>query len=169
VYFDVNDFDESAPAPASWDLVRFLSSLRVGADSLSISETTAQMLCQILLKAYTTALALGKAYRVGRDTAQGLARGLLDRVRSRQRASFLDSRSVTKRRQRLLRVDGKRALLHIDQGDCLSCALSARFSALRLKARRTAKGRKQQFAGCRSCRWVPPSSPPSSSLTELGK
>ena len=31
-YFDVNDFDEPFLAPASWDLVRFLTSLWVGAD-----------------------------------------------------------------------------------------------------------------------------------------
>ena len=31
VYFDLNDFDESALAPASWDLVRFLTSLQIGA------------------------------------------------------------------------------------------------------------------------------------------
>src|SRR6185369_18016042 len=31
VYFDITDFDEAALAPASWDLVRFLTSLRLGA------------------------------------------------------------------------------------------------------------------------------------------
>ena len=36
VYFDVNDFDESALAPASWDLVRFLTSLQVGLDGMEI-------------------------------------------------------------------------------------------------------------------------------------
>jgi len=110
VYFDVNDFDESALAPASCDLVRFLTSLRVAADSLSVGEARAQMLCQSFLEAYASSLALGKAYWVERDTAQGLVRALLDDLRNRQRASFLDSRTVIKRRQRLLRVDGKKAL-----------------------------------------------------------
>jgi uncharacterized protein (DUF2252 family) len=110
VYFDVNDFDESALAPASWDLARFLTSLRVAADSLPVGEARAQLLCQIFLEAYASALALGKAYWVERDTAQGLVQALLDGLRNRQRASFLDSRTVIKRRQRLLRVDGKKAL-----------------------------------------------------------
>ena len=35
VYFDINDFDESVLAPASWDLLRFLTSVLVGADSLA--------------------------------------------------------------------------------------------------------------------------------------
>ena len=110
VYFDVNDFDESALAPASWDLVRFLASLRIAAGSLSISESRTQGLCQIFLDAYASSLALGKAYWVERDTAQGLVRHLLDGLRDRQRASFLDSRTLIKRKQRLLRVDGKKAL-----------------------------------------------------------
>ena len=105
VYFDVNDFDESALAPASWDLVRFLTSLRVGAGSRSFGEAKAQLLCQIFLDDYAASLALGKAYWVERDTAQGLVRALLDGLRNRQRASFLDSRTVFKRGQRLLRVN----------------------------------------------------------------
>ena len=110
VFFDMNDFDESALAPASWDLVRFLTSLRVGADSLVAGEAKAQALCQDFLDAYSTALALGKAYWVERETAEGLVRALFDGLRNRQRANFLDSRTVTERRQRLLRVDGKKAM-----------------------------------------------------------
>ena len=110
VYFDVNDFDESALAPASWDLVRFLCSLRVAADSLAMSQAKVEKLCRIFLDAYASSLALGKAYWIERETAEGLVRELLDGLRNRQRASFLDSRSVVKRNQRLLRVDGKKAL-----------------------------------------------------------
>ena len=51
VYFDVNDFDESALAPASWDLVRFLTSVCVGAGGFSIGESRAQTLCQSFLGA----------------------------------------------------------------------------------------------------------------------
>lgn len=110
VYFDVNDFDESALAPASWDLVRFLTSLRVGITSLSESAAKTHMLCQTFLDAYAAALTLGKAYWVEWETAQGMVRQLLDGLRDRQRAVFLESRTVIKRKQRLLRVDGKKAL-----------------------------------------------------------
>ena len=110
VYFDINDFEESALAPASWDLVRFLTSLRVGADILSVSEAEVQALCQRFLDAYASSLAVGKAYWVERDTAQGVVRELLDGLRDRQRASFLDSRTTLKRNRRLLRVGGKKAL-----------------------------------------------------------
>jgi uncharacterized protein (DUF2252 family) len=110
VYFDINDFDESALAPASWDLVRLLTSLRVGAEFLSLSDAKAQALCQVFLDAYASSLATGKAYWVERETAQGLVRELLDGLRDRPRANFLDSRTVVKRKQRLLRTDGKKAL-----------------------------------------------------------
>lgn len=110
VYFDVNDFDESALAPASWDLVRFLTSLSIGAEGLRISSPKARTLGQIFLDTYGSALALGKAYWVERETAQGLVRELLDGLRDRQRAGFLESRTTLKGKKRLLRVDGKKAL-----------------------------------------------------------
>ena len=110
VYFDANDFDESVLAPASWDLVRFLTSLRVGAGNLSVSDAKAHALCKLFLDAYASALALGKAYWVERETAQGLVRELLDGLRNRQRVSFLESRTTVKRGRRLLRTDGKKAL-----------------------------------------------------------
>ena len=110
VYFDVNDFDESALAPASWDLVRFLTSLLVATTELSVSGTEAQALSRLFLDAYASALALGKAYWVERETAQGPVRELLDGLRERQRATFLDSRTTLKRGRRLLLTDGRRAL-----------------------------------------------------------
>jgi uncharacterized protein (DUF2252 family) len=110
VYFDVNDFDESVLAPASWDLVRLLTSLRVGAGSLNLSDDQVHGACELVLQAYGAALTLGKAYWVERDTAQGLVRGLLDGLRDRRRVSFLNSRTVLKRGKRLLRADGKKAL-----------------------------------------------------------
>ena len=110
VYFDVNDFDESALAPASWDLVRILTSLRVGAQDLAVGDAKAQALCRLFLDAYTSALGLGKAYWVERETAQGRVRELLDGLRDRQRASFLDTKTTLKRGQRQLRTDKTKAL-----------------------------------------------------------
>jgi uncharacterized protein (DUF2252 family) len=110
VYFDVNDFDDAALAPASWDLVRFLVSLRVGADTLALSSGAAQALCRTFLEAYVSALTSGKACWVERETAQGIVRQLLDGLRERARPRFLDARTIIKRHRRLLRVDGKKAL-----------------------------------------------------------
>jgi len=87
VYFDINDFDESALAPASWDLVRLLTSIRIAVDTLRISASDARSLCEDCLRAYSSALAEGKAYWIERETANGLVRALLERVRDRQRAA----------------------------------------------------------------------------------
>jgi uncharacterized protein (DUF2252 family) len=110
VYFDINDFDESALAPASWDLVRLLTSIRIAADTLRIVASDAQSLCEECLQAYSSALVEGKAYWVERDTAKGLVCALLERVRDRQRALFLDRRTIADRGKRRLRIDGKKAL-----------------------------------------------------------
>lgn len=109
-YFDLNDFDEAALAPATWDLVRLLASLRVGADSLQLDPLAAEELCTAFLSAYVQALGDGKAYWIEPQTAQGLVRTLLDGLRDRQRAAFLDSRTVKKGRKRTLRTDGSKAL-----------------------------------------------------------
>ena len=109
-YFDINDFDEAALAPATWDLLRMLTSLRIAARGLSMKRSEATQACTVFLDAYGMALALGKAYWVERETAQGLVRDLLDGLRDRQRSRFLDARTQFKGRKRILLVDGIKAL-----------------------------------------------------------
>lgn len=108
-YFDINDFDESALAPATWDLVRFLASVLIGAERPGSKASKGHRLCQVFLAAYSASLATGKAYWVERDTATGVVRHLLDSVRDRKRAQFLDSRTVVRGDRRLLRTDGEKA------------------------------------------------------------
>ena len=60
-YFDINDFDESALAPASWDLVRFLTSVLVGAGSMDVKNKEAGELCEAFLDGYCLTLVSGKA------------------------------------------------------------------------------------------------------------
>ncbi|HSW07462.1 DUF2252 domain-containing protein [Aquabacterium sp.] len=112
-YFDANDFDESALAPASWDLVRVLCSLRVAADSGALGPAKAKdarALMQTLLHAYADTLAASKAYWIERDTAQGPVKALLDGLRQRKRQKFIDERTETKDGRRMLRVDNDKAL-----------------------------------------------------------
>ena len=110
VYFDVNDFDESALAPATWDLARFLTSLQIGAGSVGGNRSKVRAMSQTFLDAYCQALVLGKAYWVERETATGLVRDLLDGLRDRERPRLLEAHTITKGKKRLLRVDGKKAL-----------------------------------------------------------
>src|SRR5450756_1003768 len=61
VYFDLNDFDEAALAPCTWDLVRFLCSVHLGVRGLSLNEPEIDLLCRVFVDAYAAALASGKA------------------------------------------------------------------------------------------------------------
>jgi uncharacterized protein (DUF2252 family) len=120
-YFDINDFDEATLAPCSWDLVRFLTSMRLAAESLSVNALEADLLCQIYIKAYAAALAAGKARWVERETAEGLVRDLLDSLRERSRPKFLDTRTELKGKRRKIRIDGKKALPVDDkQRECVT-------------------------------------------------
>ncbi len=110
VYFDINDFDEAALLPASWDLVRFTASVLVGAASLHVSAAASASLAKEYLTAYGAALALGKARWIERDTATGMTRALLDAVRTRKRKALLDERTRKSGDRRRIRVDGVKAL-----------------------------------------------------------
>src|SRR6185295_16792275 len=110
VYFDLNDFDESVLAPCTWDLVRVVTSILVGGESIGLDASQERALARRFLDAYVTAIEDGKARWVERETAQGLVRRLLERARLRKRKAFLDGRTVLVRRRRKIRADGKRAL-----------------------------------------------------------
>jgi uncharacterized protein (DUF2252 family) len=110
VYFDLNDFDEAALLPVSWDLTRFAASVLVGARQLRVSATDAAELATLYTDAFATALAWGKARWVERDTATGMVRELLDSVRDRKRKTLLNERTKEKRGRRRIRVDGVKAL-----------------------------------------------------------
>lgn len=109
-YFDINDFDETVLAPASWDVLRFLTSLRVGAQTLGINPDEVTALCLSFLTTYANALVLGKSRWLERDTADGAIGKLLNSLRERRRVDFLDKRTERVGKQRQLRIDGKKAL-----------------------------------------------------------
>jgi uncharacterized protein (DUF2252 family) len=110
VYFDLNDFDEAALAPCTWDLARLLTSVLVAARTLGVDEPGALRLCREFVDAYAAALLTGKARWVERETAQGMVRDLLDSTRNRNRAQFLDRRTERAGGHRRIRIDGKKAL-----------------------------------------------------------
>ncbi len=110
VYFDLNDFDEAALAPCVWDLARLLASVLVAARTLGVDAPGALRLCDGFIDAYAGALLTGKARWVERETAQGMVRELLDSPRNRNRAQFLDRRTVRSGKSRRIRIDGSKAL-----------------------------------------------------------
>ena len=115
VYFDLNDFDEAALAPCTWELIRLLTSVHIAATSLSLTTGQANVLCRRVIDSYVEALHQGKARWVERDTATGMVGDLLSSLRGRLRPHFLDSRTERKGKLRKLRTDGKRALPATDK------------------------------------------------------
>jgi uncharacterized protein (DUF2252 family) len=109
-YFDLNDFDEAALAPANWELSRFVTSVYVAAPSLDLSRSEANELVKLFLVAYQTALGDGKARWIERATASGMVRTLLRRVKRRKRAMLIESRTTWKKGKRRLRIDGQHTL-----------------------------------------------------------
>lgn len=110
VYFDLNDFDEASLAPCTWELVRLLSSILIGAESLGVNPSEALCLCNEFLDAYAACLADGKARWVERETAEGMVKQLLDGLQQRPRKQYLDSRTDSDGKKRHFRIDGKHAL-----------------------------------------------------------
>ena len=109
-YFDINDFDEAALAPLSWDLLRFLTSVLVGAGEMGLQGREAHALCLAFLDTYAATLAGGTPGMLEKDTADGLVRSLLEDVSKRSRPEFLDRRTERHGAQRRIRIDGKKAL-----------------------------------------------------------
>ena len=109
VVFDINDFDEAILAPASWDLVRMLCSVALGANDAGLPPPECQRLGVAFLDAYAAALARGKALWVEHKTANGLVRSILDDVHTRERKTLLDKYTDVHATDRVLRLDGKRA------------------------------------------------------------
>jgi uncharacterized protein (DUF2252 family) len=110
VYFDINDFDESALAPLSWDVLRFLTSVLVGAKDMALQQHEARALCLAFLDAYSATLAGGKAGWIEAETTGGLVRALLDDVAERSNSDFLNRRTELKGKRRRIRIDNKKAL-----------------------------------------------------------
>ena len=111
-YFDVNDFDEAALAPATCDLTRLLTSLDLAATSLGIDDDVRIGLADRFLDAYYRTLADGRPRWIERATARGMIRDLICGLKQRKRRELLERRTERRKggqRRRLL-TDGDRAL-----------------------------------------------------------
>jgi uncharacterized protein (DUF2252 family) len=128
-YFDINDFDEAALGPLSWDLVRLLASVLAASGELGLKRPQAREMCERVLRSYAQALAQGRVRWIERETATGPIRVLLDGLRDRQHASFLASRTRRDGAQgRRLRIDGKRALAATAEQKARATRLIDRFA-----------------------------------------
>ena len=110
VYFDLNDFDEAALAPCTWDIIRLLTSICCGAEALNATAAEAMSVSRDCLTSYRAALIRGKPLWVESETSVGLVHDLFVALQERSRGEFLDRRTIKKGRHRTLKVDGVKAL-----------------------------------------------------------
>lgn len=92
VYFDLNDFDEALKAPASWELVRLLTSIHAGTESGGYTARQARALARYALDTYLDTLQKGKAVIIEKETATGLLQQFLAQVQQRKEPDFIKSR-----------------------------------------------------------------------------
>lgn len=92
-YFDLNDFDDAALGPVTWDLTRLVASLRLGLAVLHPRAEKRQHLSDFLLAEYATVLESGKPRWIERATAEGGIRRLLRRAKQRSRRVLLAERT----------------------------------------------------------------------------
>lgn len=128
VYFDINDFDEAALAPASWELLRFTASVLTACQTMQGRLGNAPDHAARFLHAYAEALALGKARWLERETATGVARDLLEQLRQRRRVDFLDSRTRVKGKTRRFLNDGVKTLPVTDSDRAMVLDFMQRFA-----------------------------------------
>ena len=114
VYFDINDYDEAALAPCTWDIVRLLTSIQCGADALNATRAESLAVSQACVEAYRAALTRGKPLWVERETSSGLVKDLLTALQERKRVDALNKRTVRKNHHRVLIADGVKALAATD-------------------------------------------------------
>lgn len=131
LYFSINDFDEAALAPCTWDVTRMLTSILVAAPRFNISDIEARELGWCFLDAYSDALRRKKIDAVNRRTAEGLVEDLLEKIARgdspegiSRRASFIQKRTENEG-QRLRSDDPKLRPVERSQRDAIAGAIAA--------------------------------------------
>jgi uncharacterized protein (DUF2252 family) len=107
-FFDINDFDQAALLPLSWELARMATSIVAAGASHHLKSDDRTSAVRAFLTTYATTLATGRALWLERANAQGAVRQLLRRLRNRTQSQLLSERTELTGKQRTLRIDDKR-------------------------------------------------------------
>jgi uncharacterized protein (DUF2252 family) len=108
VYFNINDFDEAALAPCTWDMARLLTCLLISSHLERLSEANAVMLCKSFMETYTRTIVKAHVRTLEEEEVSGFVKDLRLQVKNRNRKMFLDARTTVNEGKRALRIDGKR-------------------------------------------------------------
>ena len=99
VYFDLNDFDEAILAPVTWEVVRLVTSIFVGFESLGIEARRAEKMARLFLKSYAATLAAGKADYAEAATARGIICDFLTAVAKRKQRMILAKKACLRKKR----------------------------------------------------------------------
>src|SRR5947209_5059334 len=83
VYFNINDFDEAALAPCTWDLARMLTCLVISTRLQRISRENALTLCNSFLETYTRTLVKAHVRTLEEEEMSGFVDDLRLQVKNR--------------------------------------------------------------------------------------
>lgn len=108
VYFDLNDFDEALLAPASYELLRMLTSIFIAFDSLGFEKEKAVKMTRLFLKSYSATLANGKAFCIEPRTAKGIVCDFLTRADHSKESDILKKRTISKKKKIFLSLEDER-------------------------------------------------------------
>jgi len=123
-YFDLNDFDEAILAPAVFELIRCVTSIFIGFESLGIENKKAVNMANLFLKTYCEILIKGKCNYIEPKTATGIVADFLKHVNKRKRKTLLNKRTQKINNTRKIRITEK----HIELDKRLRNELSAHIS-----------------------------------------
>ncbi len=115
IYFGINDFDEGALAPCTWDLARLSTSIFLLIDNLQFDRAEAEGLTRSYLKNYADTLSTGRIRSIVQDNSQGIVTALFEDVQRRSRSKLLDERSELIGDRRRLKFDDEKILKIADR------------------------------------------------------
>ncbi|HZZ76258.1 MAG TPA: DUF2252 family protein, partial [Puia sp.] len=108
VYFDLNDFDEAVLAPASYEVVRMVTSIFIAFDNLGFEPEKALKMALLYLKTYSATLARGKAISIEPRTAKGIVCDFLHSATKGGYKELLKKRTVSKKKSIMLSLQDER-------------------------------------------------------------
>ncbi len=114
IHFGINDFDEGALAPCTWDLARLSTSIFLAADNLKLDRIIAIGLVQSYLTTYSNTLVAGNNIAITEENTQDAIAELIDTLRQRKRIDFLNDRTEIVKHTHQLKFD-KNKILKIDK------------------------------------------------------
>ncbi|PWT96469.1 MAG: DUF2252 domain-containing protein [Bacteroidetes bacterium] len=109
VYFDLNDFDEAILAPVSFEILRMLTSIFLGAQEVGLKLAQTRSIAKLFVDEYSTILAKGKPKYIELETARGIVRRFLLEVEQRKQKTLLNLKTIKKRNELFLLIDNKKS------------------------------------------------------------